>query len=58
MGECWKRKYYSATAAWNAVKMLKTRRRKGQNLKVEQRAYRCPHCGIYYLTSSQRRAWP
>ena len=54
MAECWKRSYVSATAAWAAVGRLKSRRRRGQHLKVEQRAYRCPYCGKFHLTSQDQ----
>jgi hypothetical protein len=55
VGECWKKAYQTAAAAWVAVGLLKSRRRRGQNLRVEQRAYRCPFCRKYHLTSEARR---
>ena len=49
----WKRGYGSYADAQEALRRVRRRRRKSGSR--ENKAYRCPHCGHWHLTSKRSR---
>ena len=51
-----KQRYESKVDAETALAHIQIKYWQGAVRRREQRAYECPHCGGWHLTSQQRRA--